>query len=148
MAFDLSRFFKDANNNRQIISRALEEYKSTIPEADSTWPIQVVRVWDCISKSFADPNMNAGQILQSCGIRSNTIQGLFKWYTGRSIWSVIVYHRVELAKKLLESDELTVQEIAAGVGYADGVSLGRAFKRLVGLTPTRFKAGREDIWLN
>lgn len=148
MNSDHSFLFEHSQRNRQFIDRKLEAYKSTIPQARPDWPFQVVKVWNCVKESFADSGTNVNIVLEKCGISSNTIHGLFKWHTGRTIWGIIVYHRIEVAKSLLENEELSISDIAAGVGYSNSVSFGRVFKKQENETPSNYKKRRDDIWLN
>ena len=47
--------------------------------------------------------------------------------------------RVEEAKQLLETSEISVEEIGHAVGYEDPTSFRRLFKREVGLTPAAYR---------
>ena len=59
-------------------------------------------------------------------------------YTFREILSSF---RADRAKELLRETDLSVQEIAASLGYLEVNSFRRAFRRLVGVTPTEFSSG-------
>ena len=47
--------------------------------------------------------------------------------------------RVEAARRLLESTELTVGAIARQIGYRHGETLHRVFSRRMGTTPERYR---------
>ena len=46
-----------------------------------------------------------------------------------------------LAKEYLERQELSLDEVAFSLGYAEQSSFGRAFKRWTGMTPQNYRAG-------
>jgi AraC family transcriptional regulator len=64
---------------------------------------------------------------------------LFKRSTGYSPHQYHVRCRIDRAKKLLNKDELSIADIAQIVGFANQGHLNYHFKRLVGLTPRKFK---------
>ena len=64
----------------------------------------------------------------------------FKAATGLPPHQYVIARRVERARELLQGGgELSLAEVAADVGFADQSQLSRHFKRLVGVTPGRFR---------
>ena len=55
---------------------------------------------------------------------------------------ILESQRVELARSYLERKELTLDDVAALLGYSEQSSFGRAFKRWTGSTPQRYRALR------
>jgi AraC-like DNA-binding protein len=47
--------------------------------------------------------------------------------------------RLEEAKQILETEELSIEAIAQQVGYEDTSFFGRLFRRKVGLTPAQYR---------
>jgi transcriptional regulator GlxA family with amidase domain len=47
--------------------------------------------------------------------------------------------RLEEAKQILETKELSIEAVAAQVGYEDASFFGRLFRRKVGLTPAQYR---------
>jgi AraC family transcriptional regulator len=65
---------------------------------------------------------------------------LFKTSTGLPPHQYVIARRVERAKELLRGgDELTLAQVAARAGFWDQGHFTRHFKRLVGVTPKRFR---------
>jgi AraC family transcriptional regulator len=65
---------------------------------------------------------------------------LFKHSTGLPPHQYVIGRRVERAKELLrEPDRPPLAEVATEVGFADQSHFTRHFKRLVGVTPRRFR---------
>ena len=64
----------------------------------------------------------------------------FKAATGLPPHQYIIARRVERAKGLLqENDDLSLSQVAARVGFSDQSQLSHHFKRLVGVSPGRFR---------
>jgi AraC family transcriptional regulator len=63
----------------------------------------------------------------------------FKRATGLPPYQYVIMRRVERAQKLLRESDLSLAEIAARAGFPDQGLFCRHFKRLVGVTPGRFR---------
>jgi AraC family transcriptional regulator len=65
---------------------------------------------------------------------------LFKNSTGLPPHQYVIACRIERAKELLrQRDRLPIAEVATEVGFAHQSHFTRHFKRLVGVTPRRFR---------
>jgi AraC family transcriptional regulator len=63
----------------------------------------------------------------------------FKAATGLPPHQYVIARRVERAKQLLQSAELSLVEVALHSGFCDQSQFCRHFKRTVGVTPRRFR---------
>ena len=63
----------------------------------------------------------------------------FKAATGQSPLQYVISARIDLAKVLLKTTDLTVAEIAYRTGYGDLSRFGQHFKKRVGATPKAFR---------
>jgi AraC family transcriptional regulator len=63
----------------------------------------------------------------------------FKASTGIPPHAYVIARRVERARQLLQGGDLSLAEIAARAGFLDQSQLSRHFKRLVGVTPRKFR---------
>jgi AraC family transcriptional regulator len=65
---------------------------------------------------------------------------LFKTSTGLPPHQYVIARRIERAKQLLRGgEELSLAQVAARAGFWDQGHFTRHFKRLVGITPKRFR---------
>jgi AraC-like DNA-binding protein len=60
--------------------------------------------------------------------------------SGVKFSDILERERIELARVYLEQRELSLDDIAALLGYSEQSAFGRAFKRWTGSTPQRFRA--------
>jgi AraC family transcriptional regulator len=65
---------------------------------------------------------------------------LFKKLTGLPPHAYLAALRIERARMLLATTDLSVTEIAARVGYANSSHFGKAFRQFNGLTPRAFRS--------
>jgi AraC family transcriptional regulator len=64
----------------------------------------------------------------------------FKAATGLPPHRYVIARRVERAKQLLQAGtELSLAQVAARAGFSDQSQFSRHFRRLVGVTPGRFR---------
>jgi AraC family transcriptional regulator len=63
----------------------------------------------------------------------------FKAATGLPPYRYVIARRVERAKQLLQGDPSSLAQVAARSGFSDQSLLSHHFKRLVGVTPGRFR---------
>ena len=63
----------------------------------------------------------------------------FKRATGLPPHQYVIARRVERAKQLLQGGDFTLAQVAARAGFSDQSQFTHHFKRLVGVTPRRFR---------
>ena len=72
-------------------------------------------------------------------LKPRTFARRFRAATGYQPLEYVQHVRIEAAKKLLETQATSVEEIGAKVGYEDTASFCRLFKRIAGLTPAVYR---------
>ena len=63
----------------------------------------------------------------------------FSQETGQAIMDTLATLRVERAQELLLNEILSIKEVAAGVGYANGNYFAKVFRRTTGLSPSEYQ---------
>ena len=69
---------------------------------------------------------------------------LFKEIIGDSFSTYLETMRLEKSKELLLGNKLTIEQIASAVGYNNSSTYRRAFKRVVGISPSTYKEKKEN----
>ena len=114
-----------------FLSRIKPNLPATIPAAVSSF-----------LESVFDPNRMPGTIAtyaEEAGISENYLSRLVKQSTGRSVGAWIDIVRIQRAKRLLSSTDLSIIDIAASVGVEDQSYFSRLFKKETGITPSAFR---------
>lgn len=91
-----------------------------------------------VAEHFADSNPVAGMVERS-GLNARTLARRFRAATGYSPIDYVHAVRLDEAKRALEADGSSVDDIAHHVGYEDPASFRRMFKRKVGMTPGAYR---------
>ncbi|MNG34810.1 Arabinose operon regulatory protein [compost metagenome] len=63
----------------------------------------------------------------------------FKKHQGQNLLDYITTKRIQQAKLLMQNKELTIVQIAQKVGYNNDVVFIRAFKKVEGVTPGKYR---------
>lgn len=104
------------------------------PHADSV--VRHAEEW--LSTHFREDSAVAG-VVAACGVPERSLNRRFKAATGSTIMAHVQNLRIEEAKRLLESEGASADEIAAIVGYENPAFFRRLFKRCTGLTPGAYR---------
>ena len=86
-----------------------------------------------------DKDIDNSLISSELGYHSYYLNRLFKKHTGITIHQAIIKERMRVASQLLEATDLSINAVAAAVGYADHTHFCTAFKSSVGTTPLKFR---------
>lgn len=62
--------------------------------------------------------------------------------TGQSPLALVQSVRLNRARQLIESSRMSIEQVAAAVGYGDATALRRLMRKAAGATPSQFRAGR------
>ena len=88
-----------------------------------------------------DGALSVSSIAEMLHINPCYLSRVFKEKIGMSPKEYILQHKINRAKELLESTELSVTEIAHSVGITDSLYFSRIFKSKCKLTPSEYRAG-------
>jgi AraC-like DNA-binding protein len=93
-----------------------------------------------IQENYRNPVFRIQSILDRFGCSFSNLSHQFKAATGENISSYISALKMSYAKELLSTDSLTINEIAAQLGYFQASSFIRKFRTIEGLTPGEYRA--------
>lgn len=82
---------------------------------------------------------NFNTLSREIGMSRRTFERRFKAATGDSPLQYLQRIRVEAAKQMLESGDLSFDEIVYAVGYEDGSFFRKVFRQTTGLSPKRYR---------
>jgi two-component system, response regulator YesN len=129
---------------RQSLESAMEAFCSRIAQRRSdTHQETVTYILKLLESMYGESDLTVYQIAKKVGRPEKYITQLFKEQTGETIADRLEQIRIRRATELLLQNELTIEEIAAQVGYNSAHSFRRAFKRVSGTSPSQFRASSE-----
>lgn len=88
-------------------------------------------------------NCSLQLIAREMNMNANYLGQLFKRETGKTYSTYVTELRIERAKELLASGELSINEIAAALGFNDYFYFLKTFKRVSGCTPKQYRQRQE-----
>ncbi len=83
--------------------------------------------------------VKVSQIAQLFGYNEKYLSHLFSSIAGVSLKQYILQQKMELAKFLLTDTNQNISEVSVKLGYSDSHNFMKAFKKIVGLTPSDFR---------
>ncbi len=86
-----------------------------------------------------DEDLSVARLAERCAMSVRTFGRAFRAETGESPAAAVETLRIEAARRLLESSDLTVAAIARQVGLRSAEVLHRAFRRRLGTTPHAYR---------
>jgi len=108
----------------------------TRPMESSDGPISGCQTWIAEHYATASP---VEKMVEWSGLTARTFSRRFRAATGFAPIEYVQALRVEEAKQMLESDQLSNDEVGAAIGYEDPASFRRVFKRGTGLSPAAYR---------
>lgn len=108
--------------------------------AFTTADASLVRAEAWIRDNLARGEVTVDEIAGICGLHPKTFSRRLRGATGLAPSRFVQRVRLEVATDLLRDTQLSVEAIAAQVGYADASTLRRIVRRELGLTATDIRA--------
>ena len=125
---------------RRLCDRLLrEEIGTGSREGEEDGISQVTRYME---EHFSDPEISITALADAFEQSNARFSTSFKEKMGMSPLEYLTLLRVERAKELLASTEMTIRDISAQVGYYDPGSFIRRFKQVTGETPLQYRRRR------
>ncbi|MFC4809776.1 helix-turn-helix domain-containing protein [Paenibacillus sp. GCM10023250] len=99
----------------------------------------VEQIRQFVAEHYSDAELTLYRIAEQAERPEKYISQLFKEVTGTNLSDHLEKVRMDRAAELLRGKALTVDEIAAQVGYNSSHSFRRAFKRVMGVAPSAYR---------
>lgn len=138
------RMLLDMNSAQQLRQQCLtliESLKNYVEAETSQRSDKVEKALQFIEKHYDDPGIGADMIGDALGLSASYVSRLLRQNTGMGVVDYIHSARLKKAKELLTGSDMSVDEIAATVGFSSRWTLTRSFKRYENTTPGAFREG-------
>ena len=131
-----------------LAAKTMQELKDIVCEtfgnidrylSDEDGEDRISKVMRFVYENYSDQDMSVQKLADSFGLSLSYLSRRFREKTGEKIVDYISRCRVEAAKKLLIESRLSIPEVAHRVGYGNDLTFSRAFYRLEGITPGKFR---------
>jgi AraC-like DNA-binding protein len=128
------------NDNLKLLGfEIIDDRKSRIIEQIKNAVVSLIHY------SEESPNLNLSEYLaQQLNYDYGYLSNLFSEVEGSTIEKYFIAQKIEKVKELMMYDELTLSQIANQLGYSSVAYLSSQFKKQTGLTPTFYRALKEN----
>ena len=109
-----------------------------IPEVLASGSDLVANVTSRVEAALPNPP-SVNELAREFCVSERTLSRHIHKATGKSTVALVQSVRLRRARALLENSRMTIEQIAAAVGYQDVTSLRRAMKKSTGANPGRFR---------
>ena len=83
-------------------------------------------------------------LAREAGLSRSALADHFTHLVGQPPMQYLTHWRMQLAARLLRDASAKVASVALEVGYESEAAFNRAFKRVTGISPGRWREGAED----
>ena len=94
-----------------------------------------------ISERFTD-KISVKDICEAVGYSKSTVLAAFKKEFSTTVNSYLTTLRLERSKKMLDSDNASINEVALSCGFSDQSYFSKVFSAAYGITPTEYRRER------
>lgn len=84
-------------------------------------------------------SLSVEELAKMCHVSSANFRKLFKEYSGKSPASYRIDRKLELAKRMLESEKVSFSYIAEALGFESEAYFSRLFKKKLGCSPSVYR---------
>jgi AraC-like DNA-binding protein len=88
-----------------------------------------------------DRDWSVHEMAKYTNLSMSYIQYLFKQTFGVPCINAVIHSRMERAKALLTTSDISIKEVAGRCGYQNDIAFMRQFKKNTGSTPSEFRVG-------
>ncbi|MNI84266.1 HTH-type transcriptional activator Btr [compost metagenome] len=92
-----------------------------------------------IEDYLKDPSLGLAMVADRFSMTPQYVSTFFKKHSGNNLTEFIAKKRIDQAKLLMQNKDLTIVQIAQITGYMSDVVFIRAFKKIEGITPGKYR---------
>lgn len=96
------------------------------------------KVLSVVEASYSDPAFQVDDLCKAVAMSRTALFNKLKALSGKGPNDFVRIYRLDKAKKLLESGEYTIAEVADEVGFSDAKYFSSCFKRAFGVSPSKY----------
>lgn len=127
---------------RHRLKIILATYGFKLLDEEKTWLIQriIVLINERFYRAEQGPKINFSEFLtQNSSYEYNYLATLFSRIKGITLENYIIVFKIEKVKELLLYDDCSLKQISYKLDYSSVAHLSSQFKKVTGITPSKFK---------
>ncbi len=140
--YDISNHIKNTpycSQLKELFKEDILKYIDKLTEIQNEKNYHMIRKAQDYIKTHISDTLAINDISAQFQLSPYYFSTLFKNFTGVCIRDYIVQERINKAKSLLQNPEKKIQDVALESGYQDVAHFNRAFKKITGLSPSKYR---------
>jgi AraC-like DNA-binding protein len=117
----------------------VEAAETDLNEGSNNKEAYVKKALEYISMNYSR-KISVSQIARSVGLDRSYLYSLFMEYLKTSPQEYLINFRIEKACELMQANLLSIGDIARSVGYDDPLTFSKVFRKLKGVSPSKFRS--------
>ncbi len=122
----------------QLVTEKIRLYFSISREGHGEHPV-VFQIKEFIHQNYPIPTLSVPDISSHVRLSPSYVCTLFKAETGHTLNQYLSEYRIRMSTQLLADPRFKITDISSKVGYSDGNYYSKAFKKMVGLSPSEYR---------
>ena len=99
----------------------------------------VFQIKEFIHQNYASSALSVPDVSEHVHLSSSYVCTIFKNETGQTLNQYLTDYRIKMSKQFLSDPRYKITDISSKVGYSDGNYYSKAFKKIVGLSPSEYR---------
>jgi len=124
-------------SNLQHLFDVIITYILRWQQKDFSHPL-VRKLKHLIYENFSDPFFHLAGNIDKLPISSDHLRKIFKQETGFTPNKFLIYLRIQEAKKILQTNRISIKNVCYNVGFQDPYYFSRIFFKLNGIRPSKY----------
>jgi len=122
----------------QFFCEKIKLYFSRLASNKDENPV-VFQIKEYLHQNYAVPSLSVPDISEHVRLSPTYVCTLFKNETGQTLNQYLTDYRIKMSKQFLSDPLYKITDISAKVGYSDGNYYSKAFRKIVGLSPSEYR---------
>lgn len=99
----------------------------------------ILQIRQFMEDNYGNPDLSLNYLSDKFDINPKYLSKLFKEEIGQKFLDLLISYRIDKAKQLMQETDKPIQAISEEVGYTNYNSFNRAFKNVVGASPSDYR---------
>lgn len=136
---------QDGSRAEQILRRLCDLLCAQLEQVSSDASETLIQqIEQYLQAHYCEPEFTVQKAASHFNLSMSNLSHYFKSHTGVTVSDYVESLRLNLAQTLLTETDKSVSEISVLVGYLQPASFMRAFKRVLGVSPTSWRNAQRD----
>lgn len=122
----------------ELLTGKIRLFFSGLSQGAGEHPL-IFQIKEFIHRNYSLPTLSVPDVSSHVHLSSSYMCTLFKSETGQTLNQYLTDYRIRMSKQLLADPRYKIADISSKVGYSDGNYYSKAFKKLVGLSPSEYR---------